>query len=177
MKKILALCAVLIIAVSTVAPAFAQGDEVLIYPWFIPQDENGDRIVTVTTGDTILLGARWGACTNGLAQAWARTANVVYSVDDNLLISLEESRALWRRPIPAPIGTPGYCLNQSETGWFVYWVYELGNLPAGDYPAHVEYWNDQVPLDGGDFDGDGKVDIYQPRFSRIIDFTIHVVEP
>ena len=105
MKKSFMLLLALVIAISLVTPAFAQADEsILIYPWLIPIDENGERVVPVSPNQVILLGARWGACTRGLAQAWAKTANVAYEIDGHpIFTTLTESRQYWsQQPVPVP---------------------------------------------------------------------------
>lgn len=160
------------------SPVQAQEEEesILIYPWQIPEDENGDRVVTVTSDQIVILGARWGACSKGLAQAWARTASVMYSMEGQpLFFSQKESRVYWSRPVAvegAPIET---CVNHSDTAWYVYWEYQLGNLPPGDHTARFDYWNDHLAIDGGDYDGDGKPDHFQD-WSIAVDFIIRVEE-
>jgi len=157
-------------------PAFGQDDEpILIYPRLIPPDENGVRVITVSQSQEILLGANWGACSEGLAQLWAKTANVAYVIDGQpIFTSLKESRKYWSSP-PIPVLSPGptSCLNKSDTGWWVYWKYDLGTLSPGDHPAQFDYWNDPPKIDGGDYDGDGKPDKFG---SWHIDFIIRVVE-
>lgn len=183
MRKATTLFMVLAIAILTVAPVFALGEDVLIYPYRIPIDENGERIVTVQADQNILLGAGWGACTYGLVLAWTKTANVLYTVDDISLVTLKESRKLWYlEEITQPSSTEVYCVNNVKlneegeyTGMWAYWVYELGPLPPGDHLATLMYWNDKVPIDGGDYDEDGKPDNFK-GWSSNIDFIIRVEE-
>jgi len=176
MKKSFMLLLALVIAISLVTPAFAQDDEsILIYPWLIPIDENGERVVQVSPNQVILLGARWGACTRGLAQGWAKTANVAYEIDGQpIFTTLTESRQYWsQQPVPVPAQEDSACVNNTDTAWWVYWEYELGTLDLGDHSAHFDYWNDRLAIDGGDYDGDGKPD----KYSGIsIDFIIRVEE-
>ncbi len=179
MKKTFVLILALVIAISLVTPAFAQDEEsILIYPWWIPVDENGERVVQVSPNQVILLGARWGACSRGLAKAWAKTADVTYEIDGQpIIMSLDESRQYWSQSPEPEFNPEGWsaCLNNTDTGWWVDWEYELGSLEPGDYPAHFDYWNDHLHLDGGDYDGDGKPDIIRD-WGISIDFIIRVVE-
>jgi hypothetical protein len=177
MKKSLALLLVLVIMISLVSPAFAQeNDSVYIIPYLITPDENGERIVTVSPDQEILLGARWGACTIGLTIAFAKTATIDYAVDGQAIFaSLDDSRNYWRLPpvqVPWQGGSP--CMNNSDPGWRVYWEYSIGALDPGDHPAHFGYWNDHLQIDGGDYDGDGKPD--HGWDAAYIDFIIRVVE-
>ena len=147
----------------------------LIYPYLIPRDENGERVILVSQNQNIRLGAKWGACTLGLSLAFAKTANVAYVIDDqSILTSLGEASRYWSLP-PVPDTSPGEstCKNNTDTGWWVSWEYPLGTLSLGDHPAHFDFWNDRLQIDGGDYDGDGKVDRWEGTH---IDFIIWVVE-
>jgi hypothetical protein len=178
MKKTIVLIFTLVIAISLATPAFAQDDEsILIYPWLIVPDENGERIIKVSPNQVILLGARWGACTRGLANAWAQTAYVAYEIDGQpIFTSFDESRQYWSwPPIPLPIQEDIACVNKTDTGWVVYWEYELGNLSIGDHPARFDYWNNLLQIiDGADHDGDGKPD--RGGLDWSIDFIIRVAD-
>lgn len=175
-KAMLFFSVILIAATSIVSVAFAQsdnGEQVLIYPWQIEPDENGNRIVAVTSDQIILLGARWGACTRGLAQGWAATADVAYAVDgQSIFLNEKESRDYWSRPVLGDFIGENRCVNPTDTLWFVDWSFELGKLSPGDYSVGFDYWNDHKFPDGGDYDGDGRPDLFE--FARSIDFTIHV---
>jgi len=176
MKKIVVHILVLVIAISMVTPAFGQDNEtILIYPWLIQPDEYGDRIITVSQDQEILLGARWGACTKGLSHAWAVTTDVAYEIDGQpVFASLDDTRQYWSLPpVPVVVSGPSPCLNNSKVGWYVYWEYELGTLSPGDHSAHFEYWNDHLLIDGGDYDGDGRPDKW---FGTTVDFIIRVEE-
>lgn len=177
-KTILSLLLVIILLLMTgIFSAHAQEEtSVFIIPWQIPEDEFGNRIVEVTADQTILLGARWGACNKGLTQAWAKTATIMYSVDgQDLFASEKESRQYWHAPVVHPNGDPSRCIPHTETVWMTYWQYEFGPLEAGDHMAHVSYWNHGVPVDGGDYDGAGGPDKFKD-FSMGVDFIIRVIE-
>jgi hypothetical protein len=176
-KIILSMLLVIMLLLMTgIFSAHAQeGNSVLIIPYLIPEDEDGNLIVEVPVDQTILLGARWGACNKGLAQAWAETASLMYSVDGQALFASEnESRQYWQAPVIYPGGDPSRCLPHTETIWIAYWQYELGTLELGDHPAHLSYWNHGVPVDGGDYDGDGKPDKFKD-WSMEVDFIIRVI--
>jgi hypothetical protein len=172
MKKILTLILALVITMGS--PALAQeNNSVYIIPYLIPL-VNGERVVTVSPDQEILLGARWGACTKGLSIAFAKTATVDYVIDEQAIFtSLDESRRYWGLP-PVPVASQGEspCMNNSDTGWQVYWEYSIGTLSPGDHPANFGYWNDHLQIDGGDYDGDGKPD--HGWEGTYIDFIIRV---
>jgi hypothetical protein len=179
MSKILVLLPVaLLTTIAFYSTAFGQaeeGDEVYIIPWQIPQDENGNRVVTVREDQTVILGARWGACTRGLAQAWSRNANVHYQIDGNpLLASTRDGRAYWTRPQAVARGETG-CVNGSSIIRFVFWRYEYGTMAPGPHEVYIHYWIGHQLVDGGDWDGDGRVDHY-PDWGLEVPFTIIVLD-
>lgn len=175
-KKALPVLLVIVI-LSAAIPAFGQSPEtVTIYPWQIPLNQNGERVVTVTRNQQVVLGASWGACTRGLATAWAMTSDILYTVDGlPLLPSSKLARNFWGLP-PEPVTYPGAsaCVNTTTQIWTIFWAYDLRRLSLGDHAVHFEYWNDQLHIDGSDNDGDGKPDHFD--FELAVDFIIRVVE-
>ena len=63
---------------------------------------------------------------------------------------------------------------KTDNYWFVEWIYPLGLLEPGTYDVHFLYYLDQQFPDGGDYDGDGHIDLIDFFLGR--DITIYVVE-
>ena len=57
------------------------------------------------------------------------------------------------------------------------WQYPLTELGPGEYELHSRIWTDHPLIDGGDYDGDGKPDLFTPEdLYRDTLNTISVVE-
>jgi hypothetical protein len=175
-KKALPFLLVIVI-LSLVMPAFGASQEpIVIYPWQIPVNQNGERVVTVMRGQPVVLGANWGACTRGLVSAFALTSDISYIIDGRPVLRYPRlSRLYWEFP-PEPVTFPGAsaCVNRTTQVWTLTWAYDLKQLSLGDHPAHFSYKNDYVHIDGFDNDGDGKPDKF--NFALQVDFVIRVVE-
>ena len=154
--------------------AFAQGDDigerVMVYPWEIWEGE-----ITVSTDDTVVLGARWGACTKGLAKAWTKTSYINYVINGEPLFS-SQKKALqyWGEPVQSTAPWQEFCVSASEGIWIVSWEYELGRLDEGTYVVGFEMGTEHPFHDGTDFDGDGEPDVQ--IYSFPFEFTIVSIE-
>ena len=154
---------------------FTEVDEVYIVPYLIPLDANGERIVTVKANQHVVLGARWGACTPGLALAFAQGAVVYYEIDGMPLPSSSiEDRGYWDWPVPVVSDQGNSCMNKTDTGWFVFWRYDYGAMPIGVHSGYLHYSRHQQFIDGGDYDQDGRPDKH--TIDGEVLFTIVVVE-
>lgn len=131
-----------------------------VYPWREPWNAG----FTVQAGETILLGARWGSCTEGLA--WSATKSLVfdYYLDDQLL----ETDFVWSGPVQVPDGTfPGDasgCRNPAGSMWGVFATSPLVINTPGEYQLRVVVSYGRPFVDGGDWDGDGRPDRYTGTF-------------
>ncbi len=171
-KSVIVSLVVFVILLSISTTALAQSEKRIIYPWHY-----GDEI-EVYTSDYIVLGARWGACTKGLANVGTRQTTVIYSLDGTSLVSSQkESRRYWNEPILEDVYNFEHQCVQGPTFllWWAFWEYELGLMRAGDYEVYFEYLLDRTMVDGVDNDGDGEPDHYPPLLI-VKDFTIHVVD-
>ena len=154
--------------------AFAQGEDigerVTIYPWEIWEGE-----ITVSTDDTVVLGARWGACTKGLAKAWTKTSYINYVINGEPLFS-SQRKALqyWGEPVQSTAPWQEFCVSASEGIWVVSWEYELDRLNEGTYVVGFEMGTEHPFHDGTDFDGDGEPDVQ--IYSFPFEFTIVSIE-
>jgi len=138
---------------------------VFVFPSF--QDE-----VTVTSEDEIILGIGWGACTPGLVTAWLHAADYHWYMDGNPILSSKQAANYWS-PVESRGPNPACLIGTGEL-WAASWSYSIGSLSVGDYEISLIYGTDHKMTDGGDSDGDGKLDFYQHLEANV---TIHVIEP
>lgn len=167
----------IIVVLSIAIPAFGASQEpVVIYPWQIPLNQNGERVVTVNLGQPVVLGANWGACTRGLVTAFAVTSDISYVIDGRPVLRNPRLDTLYWDFPPEAVTFPGAsaCVNKTTQVWTLTWSYDLKPLKVGDHPVHFTYKNDYVHIDGFDNDGDGKPDRFD--FELRVDFIIRVVE-
>ena len=152
MKKRIVVYLILCLAcalASTSALAQSEDDSVLILPW--KQDE-----ITVSADQELILGWEWIACTPGLVQAYLTAVHPQWSLDDEPILSDEEASQYW-----GPIESRGEgdgCLVGRGTTWGSSWRYSIGTLAPGVYEIRLLHWLDHPVIDGGDWDGDGKID-------------------
>ena len=148
-------CCLLIIAV--VSSVQANGDPLVITPYRDGPD------YYAAAGREVIIRAGWGACTRGLARAsiHASTVSMAVVLDGAPWLIVEPpSHDYWNPPQSAPITGPNACVMQNDSSWWTEWLYSLGALEAGIYDVHF-IWTFLHPLpDGGDYDGDGKIDIF-----------------
>lgn len=175
--SVLSLAAAIITTATALSPALAQStqdNEVFIIPYLIPE-VNGQRIVYVSPDAHVVLGARWGACTPGLARSWIGSANVYYEIDGEPLPLSHHQREYWTSPQVLDTGQPEKCILPTEAIWVVYWRYEYGTMDPepGEYDVFFHYWGDRPVVDGGDWDEDGKMDVFRD-VNIEVEFTIVV---
>ena len=155
MKKLIVISLILCLAFAlTSATGFAQseGGSVLINPVF--QDE-----VTVSTDDELILHIGWGACTRGLVRAYITAAHYQWSLGGDPILPHEET-AQYFGPIHR-VGAVDGCLAGDGTLWRSYWDYSIGNLSPGTYEIRLLRWLAHPVIDGGDWDGDGRIDFFE----------------
>ena len=93
-----------------------------------------------------------------------------------LFASAREAEQYWGPIEPGTPPTVTLCPNKpQDTAFYSYWVYKLPDLQPGVYELHSILSSDRPIIDGGDNDGDGKLDHWVGWWqeSRII---IEVVE-
>jgi len=160
-------------ATDVVAAAQVNGEPFEIFPRFIePPDGSVDIYVPVE--DNVVIKTVKGACTRGLANAWARQTTVMFSINDEPIFSSpEESLQYWGEVVPFQV-SENDCANESDTIWVVYWVYSLGNLEEGRYIIHYEEELGHTFHNGMDYDGDGEPDPVD--WHVVVDFNIIAAE-
>lgn len=175
MKKSLTLFLAFLLVLLAVVPSTVNAnttEEVVVAPGRIPPDENGDRIATVHANQFVILQVGWGACSKGLAQAWAKTALVQVQENAQTIVPSAESQQYWNKA-SSQAGDTSACIIPSDVIWAVYWRYPLGTLSVGDHYYHIDYWNNVIHVDGGDYDNDGKIDIFDAQYKY--NLIIHVI--
>ena len=169
MRKLVVISVLLCLAFAPIsATAFAQSsDSVEINPLFV--DEK-----TVSTDQELILRAGWGACTRGLVRAYITAAHYEWTLDGTP-ISLDEETAQYFGPIEA-VGPSDTCVAGNGTLWASLWRYSIGTLDPGTYEISVHQWLDHPVIDGGDYDGDGRMDRFGDQASEGT-VTVTVQEP
>ncbi len=147
MRKWLALIAGLCLALTITVPV-AAANTVVINP-FDP------ATTTVAASDTVVLEVRWGACTRGLDQAFARAAHVAWSIDGAPF----PTTPAWTAPEAQQPVVTSDCVSGSLTGWRTYDQHPT-TFTAGIHTVSVVMWTTHALPDGGDYDGDGKPDLF-----------------
>ena len=149
---------------------FAQSntESVLIHPLFYP---NGSTI-TVTPDQEIILGIGWAACTPGLELSFIKAVHLDWTLSDQLVLPQDEVFQYWSE-IREVDPVPGYtCIAGDGRFWGASWRYPLGYLEPGSYQVHFLEWIAHPFIDGGDYDGDGKID----KFSgTLTDWSVTVI--
>ena len=172
-KAMTVLLLVFVTATLVYASAFAQsdGEPVVIIPYL------SDPEIEITSNQEVILGARWGACSRGLAQAIHSSAGLGWAMNDvTLFSSQKEVKQYWGSPIPTDIGEESCIAGDGRQVWWMHWRYSLGYLEPGDYEIRLHYWLARPTIDGGDYDGDGRPDIF---VGSLVDntITVHVEDP
>ena len=155
MKKILAAFIALGLLLVPVAAVQAQLNEQYISLPF------ADETVSVSASDYIVIGYGWAACTPGLVRTYLSAMHHEIRVDD-VVISIADGKDQYWGPITEnPDANLAPCIaGNKRTGWSAHWRYPLGTLTPGEHEVYFYHWLDHPVIDGGDYDGDGKVDIF-----------------
>lgn len=175
-KPFVSLVLVMLLVASLViatAAAASEPEEVIITPWMDGQE------YTIGPGQLGVIRAGWGACSRGLVQAYINASNYELSLNDTTLLTPEQVDELWGPMgpfVPAPPNEdacPGNTKPMRAS-----WQYPLTDLAPGTYTLHTLIWIDHPLIDGGDYDGDGKPDLFTPEnLYYNTENTIIVVEP
>jgi hypothetical protein len=165
MKKAIVGLIVLSLLITLTTTVFAQtGNQILVIPYY--QDE-----ITVTTEDELILAAGWAACTPGLVNAWINASYYQWYMDSIPILSADEALDYWG-PIE-PRGPYPYCLIGTGNIWGSSWRYSIGSLSAGTYVISLTYGANHKIIDGGDYDGDGRLDFFEGQREEAV--IVHVV--
>jgi len=133
--------------------------------------------VYVNANNYIVLHHGWMACTKGLVKAYQGAVYTETYINDDLIVLSEDEYNQYWMPINHYEGDlVQYCIaGNQRTASFVYWEYPLGTLTTGEYEIHFEIGFDHPFIDGGDLDGDGRIDKYDGFWTERT-FTIYVSE-
>ena len=149
--------ATMLIVVALVTPAahVANADDTAthgpVYPWTQEWQE-----FTVNVDDTVLLGARWGACISGLAWSARSALSYDYSIDGEPVAT----EFVWDRPVAEPsVPALNQCIAGPNDGvlWWIYAEYPIVFDEPGTYELSVVVSSSRPLIDGADWDGDDKI--------------------
>jgi hypothetical protein len=157
MKKLLVVLITLGLLLAPISAVQAQsnGETVTVNLSF-------DNTVYVNAGDYIMLTHGWGACTRGLVKLYLSAVYTEVHLD-GVLISMADGKDQHWGPITESTNTSwASCIaGDKESGWVSNWQYPLGALSTGEYEVHFYYWLDHPIHDGGDYDNDGRPDLFE----------------
>jgi hypothetical protein len=157
MKKAIVVAIFCVLVTVSLASASNGGIE-----YIIPYSGGPSYVFEVDSDDYVYIRAGWATCTYGLTQAFTRQANFTLSIDSETLISSRKAaKDFWSTPYPLGGGPVENCIPNTDTYYRAWWDYPLGYLEPGEYEGHFRYWQDHTIPDGGDYDGDGKPDLWQ----------------
>ena len=105
-------------------------------------------------------------------QAYLSAAHLQWSLDSNPILSDEET-VQYFGPIYR-FGPADWCLIGNGTLWASHWRYSIGTLPPGTYEIKLLHWLDHPVIDGGDWNGDVRLDFFEGEREETV--TVHVVE-
>jgi hypothetical protein len=173
MKKIIVALTVLGLLLIPVYAVQAQtNDETVYINLNIAPDP-----VYVDADNYIVLRHGWGACTLGLVRTYLSAVYTELRIDGVLVSVADGNDQHWGPITAAPDAYwVQYCIaGNRNTSSVVYWEYPLEYLVPGQYEVSFYYWLDHPVIDGGDLDGDGRIDIREGLFNQRT-FTIIVSE-
>ena len=160
------------LVISTAAAA-SEPEEVIITPW---RDGN---VYTIGPGQIGVIRSGWGACTKGLVRAYIKASNYELALNGAPLLTPEQVDELWGPMEPLDPAPPDENVCPGKTKPMrARWRYPLTDLVPGEYVLHTLIWVDHPLIDGGDYDGDGKPDLFIPHdlYYDTLN-TIIIVEP
>ena len=155
MKRFTLLAVVLATAMTVAGPAAANHDNdqnglAPIVPW-----QHHGETFDVIEGESLDIGARWGACTRGLAHSFTKSALVGIDVDVVEGADPQVGAASWSEPVnpPLPVILPDVgelCGPEAngDTGWWVFWVSTVTFDTEGVYEVTVQMVVDRIVQDG-----------------------------
>jgi len=181
MRRILALMAATLLALTVALPVRAAAPVGPVYP-FHPGQYDG---TTVEVGQTLLLGNHWGGCVPGLVTEYTRASAHAWSINGEPLATPADwthAIAVDWNPHPWVPGGPDMsaCVSQvaartTTYGFWAFWQYPVVFSAPGDYVVRLVSTLARPVLDGGDYDGDGRPDIFGRDWLSDSSITIHVV--
>ena len=146
--------------------------EVIITPW------RDGEVYIIGPGEVGVIRSGWGACTGGLVQAYIKASNYELALDDVLLLTPEQVDELWGPPEPFVPDPPYEDVCPGKTRPMrARWRHPLSGLAPGSYQLHSLIWTDHPLIDGGDYDGDGRPDLFQPEDLYYDTLNTIIVEP
>lgn len=154
-KRLTTIILVFIIAIGI--SAFSNGNaktHVEFRPWA--------GYVAIGPGELPVLYWGWGSCSEGLSWDFLdAVVQNVYVYQDGVLVGEYLNAGEWGDPYAS--GASEACLHGDGTIWSTFMTFEdLDIDDAGIYEVHTEFYLSFPVTDGGDSDGDGFLDLYNP---------------
>jgi hypothetical protein len=116
--------------------------------------------VRIRTEDEVILNLGWGACTSGLVKAFQQAARIDITINGEPLYPEGDDDLYWG-PIE-PMELDGCkAAPEGDQASVSRWQYTFSPFETGIYEVDVHYWLAHPIIDGGDWDGDGKMDQYE----------------
>lgn len=145
----------------------------------IPWHHDGETL-TFSAGDVPPIGARWGTCNRGLAQAAISNAEFTLTVNGEPVDIKPTATKPFTGVEMIDFNWDEGCIPKAhgEKGWWVFWTYDTVDLSApGTYEVHLEFDFSDEMTDGGDVNPvDGEPDTYGPGLVAEGTVTIIIVE-
>ncbi len=181
MRRFLALLAALLLALTVALPVSATEPIGPVYP-FHPDQYDG---TTVDVGQTLLLGAHWGGCVPGLVTEFGKASVLVWTIDGNPVAApaaWTRAIAVQQNPHPRVPGGPDMsaCVSQvaartAPYRYWAFWQYPVVFTAGGVHVIRLVGTANHPWLDGGDYDGDGRPDMFGRDWISDSSITTHVV--
>ena len=155
---------ILLLLAGLVVATGAAGDEpeeVRIYP------SMDGFTYDILPGQVGVLRVGWAACSQGLVGVWIAASNYEVTLfdaetqDEIEHLTPEDVDVLWG-PIELMSEPMEACVGQSRNAYSL-WHYPLDELGPGEYTLASSMWIDHTLIDGGDYDEDGRPDLFRPE--------------
>ena len=167
LKKLLIALAVLALIATPVYSAYAQSNNVVdINPAFQQDD------VHVLPGQEVMFHSGWAACAPGMVLAFENAATL-NMYDNDVPIDVET----WdwspiEKGLIDPSGQANCVVGDKVHLWSSTWYSPELTFETGTHVIHFYYYLSHQLVDGGDYNGDGKIDFYE---GVIIENTFRIV--
>jgi hypothetical protein len=116
----------------------------------------------VGPGQDVVLLYGWSACNRGLVHAFVNASNLEVALDGQVILTPQDVDQLWGKVsgYDPPVEWPECVAKGPPSKALVQYV--LSGLEPGTHELHSSFWLNHPVVDGGDWDGDGKLDRYTP---------------
>lgn len=170
MRKLVIVICIAVLMLAAAGPALAdQGgwkDRVYIGPW--------SGTVSIGPGEEPVLRLGWSACSEGLTSDFIDVAvhNIVIVKDAIPVGTYSTGDGEFSKP--AVFGSSDACLHGDGTTWVTWWnLDDLGVDDPGTYEVQWEFYVEWPIVDGGDWDGNGYVDVWDEHRDWFVEIEVY----